>query len=174
MKRLRKGQKPSASIAGLITTKEAIELLQVGSRGELDAMTRAGLIQRVGENCWNGLQIAAVRIRQLMKVRDERTKAEIAALLGVTEPTVQNIENASRFKRLGEDRYSVVEVVKGYLSYRDDEKRRTSRSTAEGRVREARAKYLELKVAERAHELIKTDEAISMVDDVFGTLKADA
>ena len=41
------------------------------------------------------------------------------------------------------------------------------------RVQAARAREIELRTAQRAHILCETDEALALLDDVFGMLKAD-
>lgn len=56
-------------------------------------------------------------------------------------------------------RYNLTSVVRGYIKYLKDEGRRTSKSAADSRVRDARAAEIELKVATAKRELIPIEDA---------------
>lgn len=62
------------------------------------------------------------------------------------------------------------DAVRGYVKFL---RSRATRSASDTRVRDARAREIELRTAQRAGELCETEEAYAFVDDVFGMLKAD-
>jgi hypothetical protein len=62
------------------------------------------------------------------------------------------------------------DAVRGYVKFL---RSRATRSASDTRIRDARAKEIELRTAQRAHELCETEEALAVVDDIFGMLKSD-
>lgn len=65
------------------------------------------------------------------------------------------------------------DVANGYIRWLKDDARRSSKSASATAVQEARASEIALRVAERRRDLIRMDEAISTIDDVFGPLKSE-
>jgi hypothetical protein len=64
----------------------------------------------------------------------------------------------------------LIDAVHGYIRFI---KSRPTRSAAETRVREARAREIELRTAQRAGELCETEEAVAPVDEIFGGLRSE-
>ena len=52
----------------------------------------------------------------------------------------------------------LVGAVQGYLRYLKDDERRSAKSAADSRVRDARALEIELRIAERSRELIPVED----------------
>lgn len=80
---------------------------------------------------------------------------------------------AERVRQLVKDGYipkgkrghvPLVGAVQGYLRFRDDADRRASKSAADGRVRDARAKEIELRNSVRLRELVPVEECHFVVD----------
>jgi hypothetical protein len=69
--------------------------------------------------------------------------------------------------------YHVVGTVQGYIRFLKDEERRTSKTQAESKVRDARAREIEIRIAEKTRDLVPMDEAMNAVDYVFGLLKTE-
>src|SRR5262249_53670145 len=64
--------------------------------------------------------------------------------------------------------YRVTELVQGFVKYLRDENRRASKSAAASRVQDARARLLELRVAEREGKLMETSDALDATDQLVG------
>lgn len=64
------------------------------------------------------------------------------------------------------------DVFRGYIRWLTDEQRRASKVQAESRVRDARARELELRIAEREGRLIDINDMERVVDTFAGTLRA--
>jgi hypothetical protein len=62
------------------------------------------------------------------------------------------------------------DAVRGYVKFL---RSRATRSASDSRVRDARAREIELRTAQRAHELCETEEAVALVDEIFGGLRSD-
>jgi hypothetical protein len=62
------------------------------------------------------------------------------------------------------------DAVRGYVKFL---RSRSTRSASDTRVREARAREIELRTAQRAGELCYVEEALAICDEVFGGLRSD-
>jgi hypothetical protein len=90
------------------------------------------------------LELGAERVRQLVK-EGWITRDKVGAI------------------RLGD-------AVRGYVKFL---RSRSTRTASDTRIRDARAREIELRTAQRAGDLCKTEEAFAFVDDVFGMMKSD-
>ena len=68
-------------------------------------------------------------------------------------------------------RYRLLDVVQGYIRFRDDEDRRTNKSAAHSRIQDARSREVELKNAQREGKLIELEDAIETIAEVVGMLR---
>lgn len=104
--------------------------------------------------------------------------------IGVTAAVAaQHVDmSAQRFGRLADEgvftrlpggKFDLDACRVAYIRWLRDGRRRLSKSAAASRVQEARAREIEIRTAEREHRLIETDEAIAVVDDVIGRLRAE-
>lgn len=97
----------------------------------------------------------------------EITATAAANLLGIT---------AQRVGQLNRDGFIASPIttetaVRGYLAFVKDEQRRASRSAVNSKKDDARTREINLRIAERSHRLIETDEAVALVDEVIGTFR---
>ena len=68
-------------------------------------------------------------------------------------------------------KYRLLDVVQGYIRFRDDEDRRANKSAAHSRIQDARSREVELKNAQREGRLIELDEAIEAVEEIMGLVR---
>jgi DNA polymerase III alpha subunit len=160
-------------MADLISTDQAIKLLLVADQAELVALEKSGWFKRRASDQWNTVEIVKGRIKQLKDFAEVATTPRMTDLVGVGNERLEQLVRKGWFKKLGYNRWSISEVVKGFIKYKNDADRRTSKSAVASRVSTARAQEIELRIAQRSGELCETDEAVALVDDVIGTLKAD-
>ena len=64
----------------------------------------------------------------------------------------------------------LVGAVQGYLKYLKEDERRSTRSAADSRVRDARALEIELRIAERTRDLIPLEDALTDMAELAGLL----
>lgn len=93
-----------------------------------------------------------------------------AALIRVTPRRLQQLASDGWIKREGRGRYTIEGVVHGYLDFRDDEARQVQKNSAENRIRDARARAIELRTAREEGELVPTEEAVAYTQAVVGAL----
>jgi len=92
-----------------------------------------------------------------------------ARLLMVSGERVRQLVKAGYIaKPAARGRYNLVAVVQGYIRFLKDEERRTSKSAADSRVRDARAREIEMRNDERMRKLIPAEDATAALDYLAG------
>jgi hypothetical protein len=76
-------------------------------------------------------------------------------------------------KRGRETVYKPADVAQGYIAFLTDEQRRASKTATLSAVQAARAREIEMRIAREEHKLIDLDEALSVLDEIVGGLRAD-
>jgi hypothetical protein len=69
-------------------------------------------------------------------------------------------------------RYRLLDVVQGYIRFRDDEDRRTTKIAAHSRITDARSREVELKNAQREGRLIDLEEVLAVIEEIIGMLRS--
>jgi hypothetical protein len=76
-------------------------------------------------------------------------------------------------KPLGRGRYSVIDVVQGYIKFLKDENRRSSKSASHSRVQDARAAQIELQMAREKRDLVDIEDMQAFLSETLGTLRSE-
>lgn len=98
---------------------------------------------------------------------------EVAAqLIMVTPRWIQKLAKDGWIPKAERGRYSLIGVVQGYINFLKDETRRAPKSAAESRVRDARAREIELRVARQQADLIPYAEHMAILDEILGHIRA--
>ena len=69
--------------------------------------------------------------------------------------------------------WRLIDLVQGYIRFLRDEGRRTSVHAADSRVRDARAREIEIRTAERLGQLVAIEEHDTVVDAICGVFRAE-
>ncbi len=98
------------------------------------------------------------------------TATQLAAMLGVTNRRVRQLASEGTLERTPQGHFDLATNIQKYVSFR--ESRREPNEVAQARARHinARATEIELRNAKRIGEIIEMDEAISVVDEVVGSI----
>jgi phage terminase Nu1 subunit (DNA packaging protein) len=76
------------------------------------------------------------------------------------------------YEGTGQDRrYRMLDVVQGYIRFRDDEDRRSSKSAAHSRITDARSREVELRNAQREGRLIELEEALGVIEAILALFR---
>ena len=67
----------------------------------------------------------------------------------------------------------LVGAVQGYLRYLKDDERRSAKSAADSRVRDARALEIELRIAERTRDLIPLEDALADMAELAASVRSE-
>lgn len=98
---------------------------------------------------------------------------QVAAVLMVSGERIRQLQNDGYIPRSPvRGHVSLVGAVQGYIRFLKDESRASSRVASESRVRDARAREMELRIAEREGRLVDMADVIAFETDVLGSLAA--
>ena len=92
----------------------------------------------------------------------------MAAVLGVTPRWLRILADEGFAVRAGRGKYDLAGTVQGALRRAAQERKGDTRIAAENRVREARAREIELRNLKQAHILVEVEEAIAVLDEMIG------
>jgi hypothetical protein len=98
------------------------------------------------------------------------TAAEAGARMGTSQQWVLELIKQGYVNRAPGGGVVLAEAMAGYIKWLKDDQRRATKSGAESRVRDARAREIELRTARDEQELIPTEEAVAYAQTVVGAL----
>lgn len=99
------------------------------------------------------------------------TTAQAAALLELSPARIGQLIKSGHIEKRGKDQVPLVSAVRGYIRFLKDEERRANKSAAASRVQDARARDIELKIAEKESRLIDMVEHLDLFAEAFGIVK---
>jgi hypothetical protein len=94
-------------------------------------------------------------------------------LLMLSRRRLDQLAKGGWITRHAPGRWRVLDLVQGYVRFLRDEGRRTSKSAAESRVHDARAREIEARTAERLGKLVPLEDFDTFVDLVCGAIRAE-
>ena len=97
--------------------------------------------------------------------------SELARHLLLTREEVRRLVAEQIITRRGDGDFDLDESRGRYLRFLRD--RRANRSEAEAALQRAKALEIEMRVSERAHQLIEMDEAYAALDDIVGGIVSE-
>jgi hypothetical protein len=101
------------------------------------------------------------------------TIKQAAALLMLTEQWVRDLGRKGYITGIERASVPLAAAVHGYIKWLKDEERRTSKTSAQSRVQQARAKEIELRIAKEEGRLIEADKVDAIVANAFGCLRSE-
>ncbi|WP_156438756.1 hypothetical protein [Bradyrhizobium valentinum] len=94
-------------------------------------------------------------------------------LLMISAERVRQLAKEGWIEKAGKDQFYLVDVVQGYIRFRNDSERRATKSASASRVSDARAREVELRIAERERRLVELSEMIALSDQLVGMFRAE-
>lgn len=101
------------------------------------------------------------------------TVTQAGALLNRTPRWVQNLVAAGFITKSKRGAYTLVEVVRGAVAYYEDQLEKANKAAAASRATDARTREIELRIAERKRELIPQEDAMAVVSELAGMVRAE-
>jgi hypothetical protein len=102
------------------------------------------------------------------------TIGQAARLLMISEERIRQLVKQGYIPRAEKRGYvQLVGAVQGYLRYLKDDERRSSKSAADSRVRDARALEIELRIAERSRDLIPLEDALADMAEFAAAVRSE-
>jgi hypothetical protein len=101
------------------------------------------------------------------------TTTEFAAFADYTATYIRQLQRAESLPRGPRGMIPFVAGVRALIRFLRDSERRSSRTAADGRVRDARAHDLEVRTAERLGVLVPIEAFDAMIDDIVGAFRSE-
>ena len=108
-----------------------------------------------------------------MQIDDELSGTEAAALLNMSPRHLNRLAREGWFEKNAAGKYVAMDIVHDYARFRDDREKQMTRLAGDNRVRDARARDIEIRTAEREKVLIRTGACFEIIDEVVGMLRSE-
>lgn len=160
---------------GIVTEAQALLLFLYETPAELHKVERAGWIKRSGPDRWPLIPLVQGHVKYWKWRATTATTAELAQTWGVTKQFIGQLVDQGWFKPLEGHRgvFNAADAHNGFIRYLRDEGRRTTKSAADSRVRDARAQEIEMRVSLRSGDLMKRAEHVETLDEVIGFFRSE-
>jgi hypothetical protein len=100
------------------------------------------------------------------------TSTDAAALIGKSRNWLAKLVTDGFIKKAGQN-FRPIDVSTGYIKFLTDDTQRKSKSATLSAVQAARAREIELRIAREENKLVDVEEAIGVLDEIVGGMKAD-
>jgi hypothetical protein len=101
------------------------------------------------------------------------TVTEFAAFADYTATYIRQLQREGSLPRGGRGMIPFIAGVRALIRFLRDSERRSSKSAADSRVRDARAREIELRNLENEKRLCETEDVNGLVDEMVGTFRAE-
>jgi hypothetical protein len=160
--------------AGTVSTALAMSLLLMEHPDDLKRLQRDGFIKPIGKDSWR----LADLIRGFAKWSKENAtltdSATLARCWGMTTPRISQFVAQGWLKTVGrKGKYSWFEACGAYVRYLRDEDRKSSKSAADSRMRDAKAREIEVRTLQRLRRLVPLDVYEEMIDSFAGIVRSE-
>ena len=93
---------------------------------------------------------------------------EMASMLMLSTERLRQLAKLGHIPRATAGQYPLTATVKGYVTFMRDEDRRSTRSAADGSLKAARQREIEMRMAREDNRLIEVEEAIAVTREIVG------
>ena len=160
--------------AGTVSTALAMSLLLMEHPDELKRLQRAGYIQPIGKDSWR----LADLIRGFAKsARDNAMLTDSATLArcwGITVSRVSHhVAEGWLIPSGRKGQYNWFDACQGFVRWLRAEDRKTSRSASDSRMRDAKAREIEIRTQQRLSRLVPLDVYDEMIDSFAGVVRSE-
>lgn len=99
------------------------------------------------------------------------TAAQAAWLTGLTPRRLQQLVAEGWIKK-PDGHYTDIDTAQGYAAFLKDDNRRGSQAAGKNRANDARAREIELRIAQKEREVIRLDEVVPAIDLLLGEVRS--
>jgi hypothetical protein len=97
----------------------------------------------------------------------------VCQLLMLSRQRVDQLVASGHIKKVGRGEYSLVDAVQGYIRFLRDEAHQKTMTAADSRVRDARARDIEVRTAQRLSRLVPLSVYDEMIDGFAGVVRSE-
>ncbi|MCA1452851.1 hypothetical protein I6F35_06400 [Bradyrhizobium sp. BRP22] len=151
-----------------------MSLLLMEHPDELKKLQREGFIKPIGKDSWR----LADLIRGFAKWSRDNVmltdSATLARCWGVTTPRISQFVAQGWLKTTGRKaQYNWFDACQGYVRWLRDEDRRSQKSAADSRMRDAKAREIEVRTNQRLGRLVPLEVYEEMIDSLAGEVRSE-
>jgi hypothetical protein len=161
--------------AGSVTTEQAILLLLMDSPAELRRLEREGAFKQIAPGRYWLRDLVQGYVRHTRAHEKDTDTQTLAACWGISSARISQLVQEGWFKTLeGGKRgaYNWVEACSGFVKFLRDEDRRSTKSSADTRMRDAKAFDIEVRTKQRLGRLVPLEVYEEMVDNITGVVRS--
>ena len=161
--------------AGMVTTEQAMMLLLTDSAG-MKKLEREGAFKQVAPNRYWLKDLVQGFARHAKEHQYETNSETLAGCWGVSSVRVNQLHREGWFKQLestARGRYNWIEACNGFVRFLRDEDRRSTRSAADSRIKDAKARDIETRTQQRLSRLVPLEVYEEMIDNIAGMVRAE-
>ena len=97
----------------------------------------------------------------------------LCVILMLSRGRIDQLVNEGAIQRHSPGKFALVETLQNYIRYLRDDDRQNTRRAADGRVREARAREIEVKTAQRLSRLVPLAAYDEMIEGFAGVVRSE-
>jgi hypothetical protein len=98
---------------------------------------------------------------------------EMAEILTIHQSRLTQLVREGALKRLGKTEYDLKDTVQAYIRHLRDQQKRQQVNTADNRIRDARARDIEARTAQRLGQLVSLALYDEMIDGFAGIVRSE-
>jgi hypothetical protein len=160
--------------AGTVSTALAMSLLLMEHPDELKKLQRDGFIKPIAKDSWRLADLIrgfAKAARDSAMLTDSDT---LARCWGLTRARISQFVAEGWLKTTGRKaQYNWFDANQAYVRWLRDEDRKTSKSAADTRMRDAKAREIEVRTQQRLSRLVPLEVYEEMIDSLAGVVRSE-
>ena len=162
--------------AGTVTAEQARLLLLLDKAADLKRLESEGAFTAIAPNRYWLKDLVQGYIKYLREHRNDTDTATLAACWGVSVGRISQLSNAGWFKQLAgklRGKYNWIDACGGFVKFLRDEDRRSTKSGADSRIKDAKARDIETRTQQRLGRLVPLDVYEEMIDNMAGVVRSE-
>jgi hypothetical protein len=161
--------------AGTVTTEQAMLLLLLDRPVDLKILEREGAFQPIAPGRYWLKDLVQGYVRHAREHRYDAETNMLASIFGMSAARISQLCSAGWFKSLptGRGKYNLIDACSGFVKFLRDEDRRSTRSAADARIKDAKAQDIETRTKQRLGKLISLEVYEEMIDNISGVVRSE-
>jgi len=161
--------------AGTVNTEQALMLLLLDKPSDLRALEKDGAFKQIARDRYWLKDLVQGYVRHARAHAQDTDTTTLAMVFGMQQTRVSQISHDGWYKQLEGTRgkYNWVEACRGYIKYLKDADRRSSKSSSESRIRDAKARDIEVRTQQRLARLVPLTAYEEMIDGIAGMVRSE-
>jgi hypothetical protein len=159
--------------AGTVTTEQALSLLLFDKPADLKQLEREGAFQQITPGRYWLKDLVQGFVRHARRTKDITDTQTLSSCFGLTGARIGQLASMGWFKAIERGKFNWIDACGGYIRFLRDEDRKTSKSAADSRIRDARAREIEVRTQQRLSRLVPLEIYEEMIDSFASVVRSE-